>query len=125
VTRPSRSVWRVALALLAATTAALALTPDPGTAIDTGWDKLNHLLAFAAMGLCAQSSAADPGRPAWAWLGLVLAFGVFIEAAQAQIPGRHAEAADLLADALGIACGAAPALLYWRRRPAVQHEREP
>jgi len=125
VRRPSRYVWRVALALLAATTAALALTPDPGPAIDTGWDKLNHLLAFAALGLCAQSSAADPGRPAWAWLGLVLAFGVLIEIAQTQVPGRHAEAADLLADALGIACGAVPALLLWRWPPTPRHEPGP
>lgn len=122
---PCRPAWRAALLFLAFATARLALTPNPPSTFEPGGDKLDHVLAFAAMGLCAQSSAADPGRPAWAWLGLVLAFGVFIEAAQAQIPGRHAEAADLLADALGIACGAVPALLLWRRPPTARHEPGP
>ena len=111
--------------LLAVATAALALTPNPPAAINTGWDKINHLLAFAALGLCAQSSANDPRRPAWAWLALVLALGVFIELAQTQVPGRHAEGADLLADALGIACGALPAVLLWRRHPTPPHEPGP
>ena len=120
---PRRSFWRAALVLLACAIAVQALTPHPPTTLHTGWDKLDHVLAFAALGLCAQSAAADPRRPAWAWLGLVLAFGAFIEAAQAQIPGRYAEAADLLADTLGIACGAVSALLCWRRMPVVRRER--
>lgn len=94
--------------------ATLALIPHPPAAVDTGWDKLNHLLAFAALGFCAQASGVDPRQPAWGWLTLTLAFGAVIEVAQAHVPGRHAEWADLLADAMGIACGAVPALGVWR-----------
>ncbi len=115
--------WRGALALLAAGVAFLALTPHPPAAVDTGWDKLNHLIAFAVMGFCAQASAIDPRRPAWGWLALALAFGAFVEAAQSLVPGRHAEWADLLADALGIACGALPALWVWSALHAQAHSR--
>ena len=44
----------------------------------------------------------------------LLGFGVLIEVAQLYVPGRSAEWADLLADAIGIACGAVIAsVMLW------------
>jgi VanZ family protein len=45
--------WRWALLLLAALISVLALMPAPPRQMDLGWDKLNHVFAFAALGLCA------------------------------------------------------------------------
>jgi VanZ family protein len=47
-------------------------------------------------------------------LGL-LAFGVFIELVQSQIPGRDAEAMDVVADSIGILGGLLLAWLLQRR----------
>lgn len=97
---PAGTGWRVLLGVLAAAVCWLAFSPAPPPAIDTGWDKLNHAIAFAALAFCAargfapQSSLAIPAA--------LLAFGGFIELVQSQLPGRSAEVADLLADAVGI-----------------------
>jgi VanZ family protein len=80
----------------------LALTPQPPRALSTGWDKSNHLIAFAVLMLVGRLSW--PRRP-WA-LGLaLLAYGGLIELAQTQVPGRDGEWPDLLADAFGLALG--------------------
>lgn len=96
----------------------LALTPKPPTGIDTGWDKLNHTLAFAALAISAWLAYPASHRTRLLWLGALLAFGGLIEILQLFVPGRSAESGDLLADALGIACGAAIAAgaRVWRRR---------
>ena len=101
---------RLALfALLIAVISWLALSPHPPSAVSTGWDKSNHALAFAA--LMGSGRLAWPGPP---WLAklmklaiALLAYGVLIELLQAQIPGREADAWDVLADLLGIVIGAA------------------
>ena len=83
----------------------LAFDPHPPESIDTGWDKLNHGLAFAVLAPCA-ALALQGRRRRWRdAAGLALAFGAFIELVQAQIPGRSGEWEDLLADAVGIAIG--------------------
>ncbi len=110
--------WRVLLYLLIVGVSYLALTPKPPTGIDTGWDKLNHTLAFAALAISAWLAYPASHRTRLLWLGALLAFGGLIEILQLFVPGRSAESGDLLADALGIACGAAIAAgaRVWRRR---------
>jgi VanZ family protein len=103
----ARRIWQVLLMLLMLAVCTLAFMPHPPPALDTGWDKRNHLLAFGSLAFVAEL-AFWPARwrPLKVLLGL-LAFGGFIELVQSQIPERSAEAADLLADGLGIALGLA------------------
>jgi VanZ family protein len=87
-----------------------ALMPAPPRTLDTGWDKLNHTLAFASLAFCACfSGSASPRRLVTAAL-LLVAFGGMIELLQSQIPGRDAEWGDLLADAIGTSVGMLSAL---------------
>jgi VanZ family protein len=78
----------------------LAFTPNPPPQADTGWDKANHGLAFFTMGLAA--ARAWPGRGFARIAAALLAYGLLIEFVQAFVPGRSADAADVLADAAGI-----------------------
>jgi VanZ family protein len=100
-----RRAWRIVLILLLVTIGWLAFSPNPPPQADTGWDKMNHLLAFSVLTACACFAwAGTPWRFARVTLAL-LAYGVFIEVVQTQIPGRSGEWPDLLADSLGIAIG--------------------
>lgn len=102
---------------LAGLIAVLAVMPAPPRQADLGWDKLNHMAAFAAMALCAvfgwRSSRAS--RRIGVLLAL-LAFGGAIELVQLQVPNRSGEWGDLGADALGIGLGALLAWLWLRHR---------
>lgn len=98
-------LWRIALAALGLLIAVLALTPDPPPQVDTGWDKANHVLAFAALGWAARGAAGPGPAAAWRWMAGVMVYGVLIEMLQTQVPGRHGEMADLVADAVGLAAG--------------------
>jgi len=89
----------------------LALSPVPPVRVSTGWDKTNHLLAFAA--LLFSGRLAWVQRPVLLGLGL-LAYGGLIELLQLQIPGRDGEWADLFADACGMALGLLVFLLLRR-----------
>ncbi|HEX6363428.1 MAG TPA: VanZ family protein [Albitalea sp.] len=99
----------------------LALTPQPPHAADTGWDKLNHVLAFAALAVAGRFALGPLPRPGrWVWLAL-LPYGMAIELLQTLVPARSAEWSDVLADAVGIAVGlllAAVAAGRRRRRGA-------
>jgi VanZ family protein len=114
-TRP----WRWALLLLAAAIAALALLPAPPKQMDLGWDKLNHLAAFAALGLCAVFGWRSSRAARLSVRLALLAFGGAIELLQLQVPNRSGEWADLGADAIGIGIGAMLALLWLclRKKP--------
>jgi VanZ family protein len=102
--------WRTALAVLAVVVLYLALMPAPPHTLDTGWDKLNHALAFASLAVCSCfSGAASPRRLLIAG-ALLVGFGGLIELLQSQIPGRDAEWADLLADTIGMVVGMLSAL---------------
>ena len=92
----------------------LSLVPSTPPALTTGWDKTNHLLGFAVLGLLGCRSY--PGRTAAVLLAL-LAYGALIEVLQSLTPYRLAEWADLAADALGLAIGALLAWLSGPRRP--------
>ncbi|MEJ6001971.1 VanZ family protein [Paucibacter soli] len=96
--------WRALLALLLLVISWLAFSPKPPVGIDTGWDKLNHLLAFATLAVVSALSLAGARRERKVVLGL-LAYGIFIELVQTQVPGRSAEVADVLADMVGVALG--------------------
>jgi VanZ family protein len=109
--------WRWALLLLAALVAVLALTPAPPPQLDLGWDKLNHVAAFAALALCAVFGwRTSPRAMRLAVLAALLAFGGAIEVLQLQVPNRSAEWRDLGADAVGIGLGAWLAMQWLRRR---------
>lgn len=112
---PSRPSWTVLLAALALAVGALALAPHPPSTLDTGWDKLHHVLAFAALAFCAQHAAQGSRWPSALWQGCVFAWGVLIELAQTQVPGRHGDWPDLLADAVGMVLGVGAARQVLRR----------
>lgn len=78
------------------------------------WDKAQHALAFAA--LAALGLRAYPRHP-WPLAAGLLLFGAGIELAQAATGWRHGEWGDWLADAVGLAAGAALA----RRPPRRAH----
>jgi VanZ family protein len=111
-TRP----WRWTLLLLAVLITVLALLPVPPRQADLGWDKLNHVLAFAALAVCAVLGWRSSHAARLAVLLALLAFGGAIELMQLQVPNRSGEWTDLGADAVGIGLGALLALLWLRRR---------
>lgn len=80
----------------------LALMPAPPPALNTGWDKSNHLLAFGTLTWLALQ--AFPQRLKSVPLGL-LAYGALIEILQSLTPSRSAEWLDLCADGVGILLG--------------------
>jgi VanZ family protein len=78
------------------------LVPAPPPAVDTGWDKANHLLAFAG----PMFAGCAAGWPARRLAAALLAYGGAIELLQTRLPPRSGDWADWLADAAGIALGA-------------------
>lgn len=122
--RPSRLskplFWRIALAAALCVSTALLLLPLGPNVPSTGWDKSNHLLAFALLAMLA--CRAWPARIAAA-LAALLAYGGLIEILQSFTGYRSAEWADWLADALGLLLGwtllraGGQALAIWRARP--------
>ena len=73
------------------------------------WDKWGHLSAHAGLAALAMLVLRTPGGR---WLGLVwlLLLGALIEGMQGLLPWRSMEAADLLANAAGVALGSLAAL---------------
>jgi VanZ family protein len=108
--------WRWALLLLAAAITLLALLPAPPQQASLGWDKLNHVAAFATLAVCAVLGWRDSHAARLAVLLGLLAFGGAIELLQLQVPNRSGEWADLGADVIGLGLGTTLALLWLRRR---------
>lgn len=106
--------WRTILVLLLLAVSYLALTPKPPVHIDTGWDKLNHLLAFAALAFAGGLGFSQSRDRQTFLLLALLAYGGLVEVLQLYVPGRAGEWADLLADTIGIACGAVTAAYVLR-----------
>jgi VanZ family protein len=106
--------WRWLLGALAVTVFWLALSPAPPDGLNTGWDKLNHAGAFAALTVVAIFALPRPRWSLWLLLGGLLCFGGAIEVAQSFIPTRSAEWGDLLADAVGMAAGVLAAMFVTR-----------
>jgi len=103
-------LWRALLVLLMAAVLVLALMPAPPRSIDTGWDKLNHMLAFGTLAVAGRFGFPGARTPLWLLIGGLLGFGVLIELLQMLVPTRSAEVADVLADSVGIAVGLA---VHW------------
>ncbi len=114
--RPATRAWRWALLLLAVAITILALLPAPPRQASLGWDKLNHVLAFASLAACAVFGWRDSRAARLAVLLALLAFGGAIELLQLQVPNRSGEWSDLGADVIGLGLGATLALLWPRRR---------
>ena len=95
-------LWRVVLISCLAVIALLAWMPGNQVPLSTTSDKLNHLLAFAALGFLAWRAYPTQRVPA---LFALVGFGVLIELVQWTLPTRSAELADLAADAIGLALG--------------------
>ena len=113
-----RRGWRVMLLITMAVVSWFAFVPDPGGPRFAQADKLNHLLAFGTLGGLAALCTAAGRRPALlAMLGL-LAYGGFIELVQTQLPTRHGDWADMLADGAGIVLGQLAAAALRRRWPS-------
>lgn len=110
-----RWAWRTLFWCLVAVVTVLMLLPNPPQAAGTGWDKADHVLAFAAPTVAGLAGLHRWRLPAIARLcaGL-LAWGAAIEWLQSMLPPRQGDAADWLADVAGVAVGL---LLYaaWRR----------
>jgi VanZ family protein len=113
---PRTRAWRWLLSVLAAAIAVLALMPAPPEQASLGWDKLNHVAAFAALALCAVFGWRSSRVARLAVLVALLAYGGVIELLQLHVPNRSAEWSDLLADGIGIGLGALLALWWLRRR---------
>lgn len=94
-------VFQIGLGLCLVGVSALAFAPLDQPPLTTTWDKLDHVLAFGVLAWLADGSypAPFPARRKW---GLLLGYGLFIEAVQHFLPYRVASALDLAADGLGI-----------------------
>lgn len=95
--------WRATCLLALSAVSYLALSPAPPELADSGWDKANHALAFAALAFAGWKAWPDIAH--WRHAGAWLAYGLLIELLQTQLPPRQGEWADWLADALGIGLG--------------------
>lgn len=98
---------RLAFAVTVIVTSVIALFPGPAGAPSLiGWDKLDHVAAFAALALLARMGWPGLTRRRLAYALMV--YGLLIEAGQAQpAVGRTASLTDVAADAIGIALGLA------------------
>lgn len=97
--------WRMLMWLLMAVTCAFAFAPNaPGLNFDNS-DKVQHMLAFGSVAVCALLSGDARGRSVVLVLAAMLGFGVFIEVVQAFLPSRTADWKDVVADMLGAGLG--------------------
>ena len=106
--------WKAVLLVLIGVVCWLTLTPKPPPAIDFGWDKLNHVMGFMALGFSACLSYPSSGRQRVFALCAMVMLGGLIEILQLYVPGRSSEWGDLLADAIGVGAGALIAVLLLR-----------
>lgn len=97
--------WRIVLLVLVLVVAWFALVPLPPRAFTTGWDKLNHASAFAALALSARLAFPAARAAGWRIAVALLAYGALIEIVQLFVPGRESEWADLLGDGVGVGIG--------------------
>ncbi len=100
-----RGPWRAVLIVLLAVVSWFAFARvqfnDGGLPLDKG----RHLAAFATLAWVAAQAFAGT-QAAFVRIALaLLAYGVFIELVQSEIPGRFASGLDVAADAVGIVFG--------------------
>lgn len=82
----------------------------PGSSPAIAWvggvsDKLLHFLAYAALAVLAVAGA-DDRRAVLRAVLIMLVLGVVLDYLQRFVPGRGFELGDILADYVGVLCGA-------------------
>ena len=112
-------LWRLALrtcfGVALVVVAVLLLLPSddlPSTGI---WDKLEHALTFAILGVL-EMIALPEQRYAWRLPIGLIGFGAICEVLQTWVPGREVSFADGLANAVGVLTAAALVSLVRRWR---------
>jgi VanZ family protein len=80
----------------------LALMPTVPNMPTLGWDKLNHVFAFAFLFVLGRQAYPEQKRAVF--FGLFF-YGGLIEALQSFTPTRSADLIDLIADGLGLILG--------------------
>lgn len=113
----TRRAWRWTCTALFVAVGTAALTPGDMAPTVTASDKIDHLLAFAALSATALLAMAPGPRRSIAAAASMCSYGVVIEVLQTQVAGRSAEFQDVLADAVGAALGVAVivVLRHWVR----------
>lgn len=111
----SSLAWQITFVILGLVVAFLALTPAPPATFTTGWDKLNHALAFLALAVAGCRAFARGNQPVTGVVLGLAGFGALIEILQYFVPSRSSEWGDLFADCVGIAAGVL--LARWRVAP--------
>ncbi len=111
-------LWRAGLVVLVTVVAFAAFTPRTLAPTLGVGDKVDHVLAFLGLALAGALSCRAGRRQALLVALALVAYGALIEIVQTQVPGRHGDGADLVADSLGIVLGLAAVLVLRRRWPA-------
>jgi VanZ family protein len=111
----ARRGWLAVFVALCVVTLVVALLPAPRAPGGTGWDKLDHLLAFAALGVVGVLALRATLRGALLVLTLLVVLGAAIEGLQSLVPSRQADPADFIADLLGALGGTMLAWLLARK----------
>lgn len=111
-------VLRMALCFSAASALVAGLLGGGATPVAVGllhapWDKLAHLVTYAALALLL--AAGFSGRRPLLSAGLACAIGVMDELTQGLHPGRHADLGDLGADLAGALAAAVIVRYFWKR----------
>jgi VanZ family protein len=106
----ARRHWMALFVALSAATLVVALLPAERAPDSTGWDKLDHALAFGALGVVGVFALRWMRRGVVLLVPLLAALGAAIELLQAFVPSRRADAADFVADVVGAVLGT---LLAW------------
>ena len=108
--------WRLLLLFaVVISSIALMLTSAVSIQIDSGWDKLNHVVGFAAMGFAGCMGWPASRRACLLVLLGLLAFDRLIELLRLAIREFDAEWGGLIADAVGMAWRASPAIFLLSR----------
>ncbi len=79
----------------------LAFSASPPDTLSTGWDKLNHVLAFAVLAFWLWRTSWV--RNTLAQSGVLIAYGLFVEGVQGVLGYREMAWNDVVADACGLA----------------------
>jgi VanZ family protein len=111
--RPLAPLLRFAFAGTVLTVIVLSLLPGRDLPQVGLSDKLEHVIAYAGMALTG--CLAFPRLSGFLWLLVLLpALGIALEFCQMLVPGRSAEVADAVADAIGVLLVVLPALILQR-----------
>jgi VanZ family protein len=95
-----RRLFQLGLWVCVLVVAYLAFLPSADS-IGASWDKVNHLFAFAVMAWLADLGWPARRRAPLRW-GLLLGYGLLIEAVQHFLPERDFSLLDWVADGMGV-----------------------